>query len=153
MTKYTKKPVEIEAVQLFPNASSILQVERFIAGKDDIGHASCRMAEDRFDEYCNSLIKKGGRMIKTLEGEHFASFGDFIIKGVKGEFYPCKPDIFEMTYLEHTELRQSGNINIDEKILLHLFDKMCIESLSPETFEMWKKVKYELKLSRPLLKD
>lgn len=38
--------------------------------------------------------------IQTLEGEIDASFGDWIIRGVKGEFYPCKPDIFEMTYEE-----------------------------------------------------
>lgn len=37
-------------------------------------------------------------IIETLEGTHEASMYDFIIKGVKGEFYPCKPDIFEMTY-------------------------------------------------------
>lgn len=36
--------------------------------------------------------------IKTLEGQHIASKGDWIIKGVNGEFYPCKPDIFEKTY-------------------------------------------------------
>ena len=36
--------------------------------------------------------------IQTLEGEHHASVGDFIIQGVKGEIYPCKPDIFKMTY-------------------------------------------------------
>lgn len=36
--------------------------------------------------------------IKTLEGRHDITVGDWIIKGVKGEFYPCKPDIFEMTY-------------------------------------------------------
>lgn len=36
--------------------------------------------------------------IRTLEGDHFASIGDWIIKGIKGEFYPCKPEIFEMTY-------------------------------------------------------
>jgi hypothetical protein len=36
--------------------------------------------------------------ITTLEGEHLASTGDFIIKGVHGEFYPCKPEIFEKTY-------------------------------------------------------
>jgi len=40
----------------------------------------------------------GGLVIKTLEGEHIASIRDFIIKGVSGEFYPCKPDIFEATY-------------------------------------------------------
>ncbi len=37
-------------------------------------------------------------VIPTLEGDHFASDGDWIIKGIKGEFYPCKPDIFEATY-------------------------------------------------------
>jgi hypothetical protein len=47
-------------------------------------------------------------IIKTLEGDHKANLGDFIIKGVKGEIYSCKPDIFEMTYerveqLEHLE--------------------------------------------------
>lgn len=37
-------------------------------------------------------------VIRTLEGNHLASLGDYIIKGVAGEFYPCKPDIFEATY-------------------------------------------------------
>lgn len=37
-------------------------------------------------------------IIKTLEGDHRGDLGDYIIRGVKGEFYPCKPDIFEMTY-------------------------------------------------------
>jgi hypothetical protein len=37
-------------------------------------------------------------VVYTLEGNHIANHGDYIIKGVKGEFYPCKPDIFEMTY-------------------------------------------------------
>lgn len=37
-------------------------------------------------------------IIPTLEGDHETSVGDYIIKGIKGEFYPCKPDIFEATY-------------------------------------------------------
>jgi len=37
-------------------------------------------------------------VIKTLEGDMVASIGDYIIRGIKGEYYPCKPDIFEMTY-------------------------------------------------------
>jgi len=41
--------------------------------------------------------------IETLEGNHLVSKGDFIIKGVAGEFYPCKPDIFELTYELVTE--------------------------------------------------
>ena len=47
----------------------------------------------------------GGRslFIKTLEGDHEAKLGDMIIKGIQGEFYPCKPDIFKETYDEVTD--------------------------------------------------
>lgn len=41
---------------------------------------------------------QGEMYIKTLEGDHHASVGDYVIKGVNGELYPCKPDIFEKTY-------------------------------------------------------
>ena len=40
----------------------------------------------------------GGLVIKTLEGNMIASIGDYIIKGLRGEFYPCKPDVFEKKY-------------------------------------------------------
>jgi len=43
-------------------------------------------------------LETGSAIIPTLEGEHEARVGDYIIQGVKGELYPCKPDIFEMTY-------------------------------------------------------
>jgi hypothetical protein len=46
----------------------------------------------------NSLQDGSTLIIRTLEGDHEASLGDMIIKGVKGEFYPCKPDIFAATY-------------------------------------------------------
>lgn len=42
-------------------------------------------------------------LIPTLEGGHIALVGDYIIRGVKGEYYPCKPDIFRMTYMEATK--------------------------------------------------
>lgn len=44
-----------------------------------------------------------GLHILTLEGDHLASVGDYIVKGLKGEFYPCKPDVFGMTYDEVEE--------------------------------------------------
>ena len=44
------------------------------------------------------ITDHGGSYIPTLEGLMFITEGDWIIKGVKGELYPCKPDIFEMTY-------------------------------------------------------
>ena len=43
-------------------------------------------------------LEVGNLLIPTLEGDHMASAGDFIIRGIKGEYYPCKPDIFAMTY-------------------------------------------------------
>lgn len=76
MAKYRKKPVVIEAVKW--NGSNKGEIVSF----------------------CSSCFFPDGKqlIIPTLEGEHTASVGDFIIRGVQGEFYPCKPDIFEKTY-------------------------------------------------------
>ena len=48
--------------------------------------------------YIDFTKNESGLIIKTLEGEHIVSVGDYIIKGIEGEFYPCKPNIFEKTY-------------------------------------------------------
>ncbi len=82
--KFRKKPVVIEAVQWFFNSIEARD-NNFPAIKNFCGE-QCDL--DPFD----------GLFIHTLEGNHKADNGDWIIKGVKGEFYPCKPDIFEMTY-------------------------------------------------------
>lgn len=91
--RYIKKPVEIEAMEL--RVGSIQKCIEFIDGAVDL---NCKMAEQRFKEYLDVCIESGGMYIDTLEGKMFAKFGDYIIKGVKGEFYPCKPDIFKLTY-------------------------------------------------------
>lgn len=76
--KYIKMPIEIEALEWTGhNVSSICK----FVGKD-ISH----------------LFVSGELYIGTLEGVHHASVGDYIIKGVNGEYYPCKPDIFAKTY-------------------------------------------------------
>lgn len=80
--KYRKKPVTIEAIKL--TLENINDVCKFIGNVRSAGF------DDTFTE---CFIE-----IPTLEGNMFAKSGDYIIKGVKGEFYPCKPDIFEMTY-------------------------------------------------------
>lgn len=80
MPFFQKKPVVIEAKQLTPE--SVEEIKQWVNG-----------AWDMFDD---SLMV--GLMIPTLESPHEASFGDWIIKGVEGEFYPCKPQIFEKTY-------------------------------------------------------
>lgn len=82
MTKYRKKPVVIEAIQ-FEDTSDILAKLSDFIGKD------IKVS------YCERIPSLE---IETLEGTMKALPGDYIIKGVKGEFYPCKPDIFEQTY-------------------------------------------------------
>ena len=79
--KYRKKPVVIEAQQLTPE--TVLEIAYWC--KANIGNR----AKAKRDWYLT---------IATLEGDHRADMGDWIIQGVRGEFYPCKPDIFEMTY-------------------------------------------------------
>lgn len=87
--KYRKKPVVIEAIQFIDNADRIMEIHEFLGGD------TMRISyEDKYNPY----IK-----IETLEGTMKASVGDYIIKGVNGEFYPCKPDIFEKTYEEVAE--------------------------------------------------
>lgn len=81
MPKFRKKPVVIEAVQ-FVNEEDYEKV--------------CSFVGDRlFHKY---MTPPQNLIIPTLEGNMEASPGDWIIKGVNGEFYPCKPDIFEKTY-------------------------------------------------------
>jgi hypothetical protein len=76
--KFRKKPVVIEAIQW--KGDNFKEIKEFIFNTEKIFT-------------CGDAIH-----IVTLEGVMEASINDFIIKGVKGEFYPCKPDIFEQTY-------------------------------------------------------
>lgn len=90
--KYRKKPVVIEAIQL--------RVDNFDAVCDFMGGTPEPKHNPDFgiDEHGNTNEPYLGVYIETLEGKMLASYGDYIIKGVNGEFYPCKPDIFEKTY-------------------------------------------------------
>lgn len=81
MAKYKKKPVVVEAIQW--------------TGKN---LNDCRefLGNSYFD---NSVLNSFNEiLIETLEGKMRASVGDYLIRGIKGEHYPCKPDIFEATY-------------------------------------------------------
>ena len=85
--RYRKRPVAIEALQLTDsNAGTVA------AWVNTGGHRAIVRGGPRGGS-------KGATVtIKTLEGDHLAMVGDFIIRGVQGEFYPCKSDIFEATY-------------------------------------------------------
>jgi len=78
MPKYRKKPIVIEAHQL--QLENMWEIGRWMNGK--------------FEWVENEV----SMIIPTLEGDMVANQGDYIIKGIKGEFYPCKPDIFENSY-------------------------------------------------------
>ena len=87
--KYRKKPVVIEAWQYDGTWDSINDWLTAL-GYDEDG--------DGTDGGPACYMGPNGLVIQTLEGDHHASPGDFIIRGVQGEFYPCKPDIFAATY-------------------------------------------------------
>lgn len=84
--KYRKKPVIIEAVQLTIENVKNNTITNFLG--------------DKFTGYISESknLEEVITYIDTLEGRMKASTNDYIIKGVQGEFYPCKPDIFELTY-------------------------------------------------------
>lgn len=81
MPYFTKKPVQIEAREHTGTSSNTRELIKWILSQG--GEARS------IGEFL---------LIETLEGTHRANPGDWIIKGVKGEFYPCKPDIFAATY-------------------------------------------------------
>lgn len=77
--RFRKKPVVVEAIRL---------------SRENVGEVLA---------FCKGMVKPlpmTGVVVETLEGNMLAGVGDWIIKGVKGEFYPCKDDIFEATYEE-----------------------------------------------------
>lgn len=113
--KYTKKPVTIDAIQVKANNFDRIcdfmgcTPEQVLNPMSDI------------DEFGDSRDPYLGVIVETIEGKMQANIGDMIIKGVKGEFYPCKPDIFKATYdkadadyqdrmkTEHYELNERCN--------------------------------------------
>lgn len=86
MAKYRKKPVVIEAVQW--TGKNFEELAELIGSLEE-GRPERRAVYDELD----MTLK-----IKTLEGVMAANPGDYIIKGISGELYPCKPDIFDATY-------------------------------------------------------
>ena len=95
MAFFRKKPVVVEAVQLcwknWEEVCSFIPKDQFLSGKQS-------------EQYSETCGEEGPPWIElpigTLEGVSVASHGDFIIKGVEGEFYACKPSIFRKSYEE-----------------------------------------------------
>lgn len=104
--RFRKKPIEVEAIQWFKNGDHpddnctiykdlSLPPPHLFEGEGKIiryyRHPSYKCFK------CSFYMKQHG-WIDTLEGSHIVCPGDWIITGVKGEYYPCKPDIFQLTY-------------------------------------------------------
>ncbi len=88
MARYRKRPVEIEAFRVARGTMLTRDYPQWFAD-----------AVSRGDVYKRRTPEGAvACTIRTLEGEMDANTGDYIIRGVKGELYPCKPDVFEMTY-------------------------------------------------------
>ena len=102
--RFRKKPVIIDAVQLrwdtWDEMCKFADVGKLTDGKPE----GCFVGKDG-----QALTGEGqwseemGLLIPTLEGLHLGRQNDWIIRGIKGEFYPCKPDIFELTYEEEKD--------------------------------------------------
>lgn len=110
--KYRKKPVVIEAVQW-------------------TGENHAEMCEF-IDPEVLEIKPKEGVVIRTLEGEHHASPGDYIIKGVNGEFYPCKPGIFVKTYESAALTPPNGWVSVEERLPPEHEPVLCIVNGKPK---------------------
>lgn len=102
MPMFKKKPVVIEAHQWFKNGDHPQDFAERGRGGLTEGHVVRYYRHPKIDgqtmcSECNHVMHEHG-WIDTLEGGHIVCVGDWIITGIKGERYPCKPDIFEMTY-------------------------------------------------------
>ena len=100
--KFRKKPVVIDALQWNGNKSDLLPF-------------SCLLDHATMYVEGNKCL-----MIPTLEGTMKARIGDWVIRGVKGEFYPCRPEIFEMTYEPYEDCNDDNNIKRLDRLILAL---------------------------------
>lgn len=110
--RYTKRPVTIEAAQLTGDTAQWHDIYRWVEANTLGSFEPLDVIEGRnpWPPSGVSIDPRDGRLIiSTLEGLHWADDGDWIIRGVQGEFYPCKPDIFAQTYEPTAEHQEPQN--------------------------------------------
>ena len=122
MQKFVKKPVVIEAIQY--NGMNITEVESFVGAKLPTVWLS---------------VEETQLILSTLEGDMKVSKGDYVIKGIKGEFYPCKPDVFKSTYnvvednngiLSEGEKRVRTNFNVSSSKAVDAAKQLMAEAIN-----------------------
>ena len=92
--KYKAKTIDITAIQLLPTLESIKQVLKYI------NESNIALNEAALHEKYNQAILDGGLTIPNLKGDLKASFNDYIIKDLRGDFFPCNPEVFHNKYKE-----------------------------------------------------
>ena len=115
MDKYIKKQVVVEAVQWDGTLEKALEISQIDGLNSIIEYYSTKtvIIGESTSNSVNTSEEIKSFKIKTLEGDMNVSEGDYIIKGIKGEFYPCKEDIFKKTYLDFTEYVSTNELLTD----------------------------------------
>ena len=115
MNKYIKKQVVVEAVQWDGTLEKALEISQIDGLNSIIEYYSTKtvIIGESTSNSVNTSEEIKSFKIKTLEGDMNVSKGGYIIKGIKGEFYPCKEDIFKKTYVDFTEYVSTNELLTD----------------------------------------
>ena len=115
MKKYIKKQVVVEAIQWDGTLEKALEISKIDGLNSIIEYYSTKtvIIGESTSSSANTYEEIKSFKIKTLEGDMNVSKGDYIIKGIKGEFYPCKEDIFKKTYVDFTEYVGTNELLVD----------------------------------------
>ena len=115
MKKYIKKQVVVEAIQWDGTLEKALEISQIDGLNSIIEYYSTKtvIIGESTSSSANTYEEIKSFKIKTLEGDMNVSKGDYIIKGIKGEFYPCKEDIFKKTYEDFTEYVSTNELLTD----------------------------------------
>ena len=115
MKRYIKKQVVVEAIQWDGTLEKALEISQIDGLNSIIEYYSTKtvIIGESTSNSVNTSEEIKSFKIKTLEGDMNVSNGDYIIKGIKGEFYPCKEDIFKKTYEDFTEYVSTNELLTD----------------------------------------
>ena len=115
MKRYIKKQVVVEAIQWDGTLEKALEISQIDGLNSIIEYYSTKtvIIGESTSSSANTYEEIKSFKIKTLEGDMNVSKGDYIIKGIKGEFYPCKEDIFKKTYEDFTEYVGTNELLVD----------------------------------------
>ena len=115
MKKYIKKQVVVEAIQWDGTLEKALEISQIEGLNSVIEYylTNTVIIGESTSNSVNTSEEIKSFKIKTLEGDMNVSKGGYIIKGIKGEFYPCKEDIFKKTYLDFTEYVSTNELLTD----------------------------------------